>query len=385
MSTRQHYIFLCLLTGITTLSAKAQHEKNDFVIEGSVAALTVPPQIVYLRYDTILHRPEDSAAVKDGRYIFKGHIDEPVRVTLAVPADNTGNGMFTSTANMTEILIEPGVTQVVSTGTISKSVVTGSAAEKDFREADERIRLWGDSLRALFQLGMRTNNKMILSSVLSEKNLIKYKTLSKIDYPAFIRSHPASPADLLLIRRLMGFSDDANWMDTVADLYHLLPAATQTGYQGRIVGMSLDNQLKTAVGHKAADFTQQDTSGRPVSLSSFRGKYVLLSFWASWESNKHYPLLPMLRKINTLYGGKGLVVLGVSLDADRDAWLQVIREDGLGSTVEVSDLKGRDNAVATLYGLDKVPMGLLIDPHGVIVARNLNGGNIGKTLSAIFE
>lgn len=387
MSTRQQfrfYSFFSLLLGITTLTAQAQ--KNNFVIHGSIVGMPVQPDMVYLSYDTILHKPGDSAMVKDGTYTFEGHIDEPVEVKIENHLNAELHQNMKTTANETRFLIQPGDIKAISTETMNQTVVTGSPAETDFRQADEGMRLWGDSLRQLYQLGLKTKNQMILSSIMSEKNLSRIKILMKNGYGDFIRSHPASGADLFLIRHLIGYSDDAGWMDTLASLYHLLPTATQTSYQGRIVGAKLTEELKAAVGHKAADFTQQDADGHTVSLSTFKGKYVLLDFWASWEAdNGKYPLVPVLQKINDTYGSKGLVILGVSLDADRDAWLQEIHEKDLGSTIQVSDGNGRKNAVAQLYGISDIPMGLLIDPHGVIVARDLNSINISKTLSAIFE
>ena len=387
MSTRQQirlYSFISLLLGMTSLAAQAQ--KNNFIIHGSIVDMPVQPDMVYLIYDTIMHKPDDSAVVRDGKYSFEGHIDEPVEVVIKHHLDTDVHlGGMKTTASEVHFLIQPGDIQVVSTGTMNQAVVTGSPAETDFRQADEGVRLWGDSLRQLYQLGLKTNNRMILSSIISEKNLNKMGGLLKKGYGDFIRDHPASTANIFLIRKVIGIQD-AGWIDTLANLYGRLPVTLQTTYQGRIVGARLQDELKAAIGHKAPDFTQQDPDGHTVSLSSFKGKYVLLDFWAGWESDKgQYPLAPLMQKIYDTYGSKGLVILGVSLDADRGAWLQEIHEKDLGSTIQVCDLKGRNNAVAQLYGISEIPSGLLIDPHGVIVARGLTALNINKTLSAIFE
>jgi peroxiredoxin len=151
-----------------------------------------------------------------------------------------------------------------------------------------------------------------------------------------------------------------------------------------MLGLFLDSELKTALGHVAPDFTQNDTEGHSVSLSSFKGKYVLLDFWASWDNNAAQSLAVLAKAYET-YGSKGLVVLGVSLDKDKESWQQVIQEAGAGSTKQVSDLKGRENAAAQLYSITRLPRNMLIDPGGIIVARDLTSMNLDKTLSSIFE
>ena len=389
MSTRKHfclYVSCCLLLVATTLTSQAQQGKKNFTIEGTVKDMPAPPEMVYLSYDTLVHRPDDSARVRDGKYRFEGRVDEPTRVKIRrYFFDADGQRIPpTTTADAVDLFAEPGVLQVVSTGTMQQAVVTGSPATTDFLTANEKIRLWGDSLRALYKMGQETKNQFILQSIVSPQNLNKMGTLLKQEYTAFIRLHPASGAALLLVRDLMDDADVAGSIDSVAVLYQLLPAGTRTGPQGAIVGTRLGDALRTALGHPAPDFTARDADGHPVSLSSFKGKYVFLDFWVSSEPNAESSL-SIQAKLYETYGSKGLVVLGVSMDEDRESWLQMIHEANLGSTVQVSDLKGRDNAVTGLYGIGSLPMNLLIDPHGVIVARHLNSLNIDKTLSAIFE
>jgi peroxiredoxin len=176
----------------------------------------------------------------------------------------------------------------------------------------------------------------------------------------------------------------AGWIDTVAGLFHGLPVAQRTSPDGKALGAFLDVELKTALGHPAPDFTQNDAAGHTVSLSSFKGKYVLLDFWASWDNNAAQSLAVLARAYET-FGSKGLVVLGVSLDKDKDSWQQAIQDAGAGTTMQVSDLKGRENSAARLYSITNLPRNMLIDPSGIIIARDLTSTNLDKTLSSIFE
>ncbi len=140
----------------------------------------------------------------------------------------------------------------------------------------------------------------------------------------------------------------------------------------------------TAPGAMAPDFTQNDVNGVPVKLSSFRGKYVLVDFWASWcgpcrQEN------PNVVRVYNKYKEKNFTILGVSLDRQgaRADWLAAIKNDGLNWT-QVSDLKYWSNAAAALFYVSSIPANFLIDPNGKIIAKNLRGDDLDEKLKEVL-
>ena len=139
---------------------------------------------------------------------------------------------------------------------------------------------------------------------------------------------------------------------------------------------------KTGIGATAMDFTQNNIAGKPVKLSDYRGKYVLLDFWASWCGPCRAENPNVLDNYEK-YHSKGLEILGVSLDDKKDAWVKAIKDDGL-EWAHVSDLKGWKNEVAKQYNINAVPSNFLIDKEGKIVAVNLRGEELSQKLAEIF-
>ena len=156
-----------------------------------------------------------------------------------------------------------------------------------------------------------------------------------------------------------------------------------TAVTGQFFGFLQQEERKKASGGLAPDFKLPDPSGKEVSLSSFRGKYVLVDFWASWcgpcrQEN------PNVVAAFQQFKGKNFTILGVSLDRDRDAWLNAISDDQLNWT-HVSDLKFWESSVVPLYQIEGIPFNVLVDPQGKIVASNLRGPALAAKLSEILK
>ncbi|MFM9951239.1 MAG: TlpA family protein disulfide reductase [Saprospiraceae bacterium] len=162
-------------------------------------------------------------------------------------------------------------------------------------------------------------------------------------------------------------------------------AAFKTKDPGAVANMTqeLDRKRAFVIGSVAPDFTQPTPDDKTKSLSSLRGKIVLVDFWASWCGPCRRDN-PEVVKLYETYKDKGFDILGVSLDRDKERWLQAIQQDGLVWN-HVSDLKGWQNDVAQRYGVTSIPHTMLVDREGRIIARGLRGPALAEKLKELFQ
>ena len=136
------------------------------------------------------------------------------------------------------------------------------------------------------------------------------------------------------------------------------------------------------IGGDAPDFAQQTPNGGTLRLSDLRGKLVLIDFWASWCKPCRLEN-PNVKRVYDRYHAKGFEILGVSLDRNRDAWLQAIEQDGL-PWKHVSDLAFWNNEAAQLYGVSSIPYTVLVDREGKILAKGLRGNGLEQKLAEVL-
>ena len=197
---------------------------------------------------------------------------------------------------------------------------------------------------------------------------------------SLIAAHPASPVAAYFVVKDFAYKLDLEAMKAVRAKFDA--SLDGTSYIQQIESM-IARMEKVQVGSEAPDFTLPDVEGNPVSLSSFRGKYVLVDFWASWcpDCRKENPnIVAAWEK----YQNKNFAVLGVSLDRNREQWLAAIEKDNLTWT-QVSDLKFWSSDAAVLYCIRWIPMSFLIDPEGKIVAVGLEGEALHNKLEELLK
>lgn len=197
---------------------------------------------------------------------------------------------------------------------------------------------------------------------------------------SFIQERPSSPVSVLVILSTIGLTEDVALLEKRAN--SLTENATNNVLGGHLKKAVIDAKFN-AVGSMALDFSQADVNGKQVSLSQYKGKYVLVDFWASWCGPCRRENHNLVKTFNK-FKNKNFTVLGVSLDEDRDKWLAAIKKDELNWT-HVSDLKGWQNEVAQKYRITAIPRNFLLNPEGKIIAKDLRGDDLDAKLCEILS
>jgi len=205
------------------------------------------------------------------------------------------------------------------------------------------------------------------------RNKLKYFTDN------FLKEKAASPVSAFILYQFAKLYDEA----ALEGKYNSLkPSAKKI-----VFAKELERMIAAAnvgkVGSIATDFAQNDTSGKSVSLNSFRGKYVLVDFWASWCRPCRMENPNVLAAYNR-FKDKNFTVLGVSLDKDKASWVKAINDDKLPWT-QISDLQQWGNAAAKMYKIESIPSNMLLDPSGKIIGKNLRGEELEAKLKEVIK
>ena len=198
---------------------------------------------------------------------------------------------------------------------------------------------------------------------------------------AFVKANPASwvSLDALQTMQFMQVPQYAN----EGPLYEALSPELKASRPGKFYGEMVQGLKNVQIGAVAPAFTQPTPEGKQVALASYRGRYVLVDFWASWCKPCRAENPALLKAYNT-FKSRNFDVLSVSIDNNRDKWLKAIADDQLPWT-QVSDLHGGDGEVPRLYGIHSIPQNFLLDPQGKILAVNLHGAELEAALARFIR
>ena len=213
-----------------------------------------------------------------------------------------------------------------------------------------------------------------------EKQFYALQARSTEGIKALVRQNPASVVAGFVVANMLNPDEQFAFADSMTTVFKTtLPDSRYT----KALTAKLDPLRATAVGVQAPEINLSAPDGKAVALSSLRGKYVLIDFWASWcgPCRKENP--NVVRAYNR-YKGKGFEIYGVSFDQDRAKWLKAIQADGL-TWQHVSDLKGWESAAGQTYSIKSIPASILLDPQGRIIGKNLRGEALEAKLAAVLN
>lgn len=354
--------FLSLLAFIPMM---AFAQEKGFVITGTISGLSDGK----IQIATIAEQPViiASDSVKNGVFTVKGTVTEPGLYYLVL-----------STEQPQYIFLENNSIKITgSKADIKKINIEGSQSHSDFLEFRRIFDPLLAEINGFAALWQKETNEKKRNEI-----LVKYDSvIRKIDVEVgnFAGAKKSSPVSAFLLFQAKDLLKDVILME---QRYNQLSTDVRNSSLGKTVQSYIAYAKVGAVGTEALDFSQNNVDGKPVSLSSFKGKYVLLDFWASWckpcrQENPH------IVKVYNKFKDKNFTILGVSLDQSKEAWVKAINLDKL-TWSHVSDLQQWNNAVAQMYRISSIPGNFLIDPDGKIIAKDLRGEDLEKKLCEVI-
>lgn len=308
----------------------------------------------------------------DGTFTLKGKVIEPDFYSLKIGDLRGGISIFLDNSN---------IKIVAKSDDLQGAVITGSPTNDDMAGYNKITRAQSELARPLYaayNVADKAKNTAEVKKLEIQMDELDGKQMEeKIAYIKTIIKSPVAP---YILNSIVYSFEDPSQLEKLINSFD--PALAD--YKSvKTLKESLAKLKITGVGAMAPDFTQNDPDGKPIKLSDFHGKYLLVDFWASWCGPCRAENPNVVAAYNK-YKNKNFTILGVSLDKEKAAWLKGIQDDKLTWT-HVSDVKYWDNEVAKLYGVRSIPANLLLDKTGKIVGRNLRGDKLQEALAKLMK
>jgi peroxiredoxin len=370
-----------LLVLVTLVSCDRTTTKGRFTVSGTIK--NAPDEQVYLdelHFNNAQATTLDTTTLKNGSFTLHGVAKEEGIYRIRMQGNNPGY-IFINDQPEIHLTADNNRREIES---VNFSSPANRSLQKFLIDINSLLTQHDNEVKQTDSLNALRQDSLARQHVLKRKEVDE----NAKNYILHFADTTSSPVlGIFSIGFLQGVSPD-DILKAVNDLGKRFPQHTALQQQVKAYN-DLVNRNKpkpadsTIVSDMAPELSMPDTSGKMFTLSSLRGKYVLVDFWASWcgpcrEEN------PNVVAAYQRFRDKNFTVLGVSLDKEKGPWLKAIHNDGL-TWNHISDLKYWSSAAVDLYKFDGIPYNVLIDPQGKIIARALRGEDLQNKLAEVLK